>query len=51
MTVRALLGSGPTEYLIGEFGVGLVITTLIAAFICWRKRGELTLPLGGASLP
>lgn len=36
--------TGPTEYLIDEFGIGLVITTMIAAFICWRKRGELSLP-------
>ena len=40
--------TGPTEYIIDEFGFGLVITTVIAAFICWRRRGELTLPLGAA---
>ena len=33
--------TGPTEYLIDEFGIGLVITATIAAIICWRKRGEL----------
>lgn len=33
--------TGPTKYLIDEFGIGLVITTAIAAFIVWRKRNEL----------
>ena len=33
--------TGPTEYIIDEFGFGMVITLVIAAFICWRKRGEL----------
>ena len=42
--------TGPTEYIIDEFGVGLVITTVIGAFICWRKRGELTMPLRSADL-
>lgn len=30
-----------TKYFIDEFGVGLVLTTLVAAFIFWRRRGEL----------
>ena len=33
--------SGPTEYIIDEFGFGMVITLVVAACICWRKRGEL----------
>ena len=33
--------TGPTEYIIDEFGFGIVITLVIAAFICWGKRGEL----------
>ncbi|HEX8280640.1 MAG TPA: hypothetical protein VF551_04635, partial [Chthoniobacterales bacterium] len=33
--------TGPTEYVIDEFGIGLVITTMIAAVIVWRKRGAL----------
>jgi membrane protease YdiL (CAAX protease family) len=33
--------TGPTEYIIDEFGVGLVITTVIGALIVWSKRGEL----------
>ena len=40
--------TGPTEYIIDEFGIGLVVTTVIAAFICWRKRGKLTLPVATA---
>ena len=39
--------TGPTEYIVDEFGIGLVITTVIAAAICWRKRHDLTLPLRG----
>ncbi len=37
--------TGPTEYIIDEFGIGIVITAVIAAVICWRKQAELTLPL------
>ena len=33
--------TGSTEYIIDEFGIGLGITTVIGAIICWRKRGEL----------
>jgi membrane protease YdiL (CAAX protease family) len=29
--------TGPTKYIIDEFGIGLVITTLIAALIVWRE--------------
>ncbi|MGZ5538132.1 MAG: CPBP family intramembrane glutamic endopeptidase [Chthoniobacterales bacterium] len=36
--------TGPTKYLIDEFGIGLVIATMIGAIIVWRKRGELALP-------
>ena len=39
--------TGPTKYLIDEFGIGLVLTTAAAAFLVWRKRRELA--LGGAS--
>lgn len=35
--------TGPTKYIIDEFGVGLVITTLIGALIVWRKRRELAI--------
>jgi membrane protease YdiL (CAAX protease family) len=33
--------TGPTEYIIDEFGVGMVITCVIGAIIVWRKRGQL----------
>jgi membrane protease YdiL (CAAX protease family) len=40
--------TGPTEYLIGEFGVGLVIAYGVAAFIFWRLRDRLPEPGSGA---
>ena len=33
--------TGPTEYIIDEFGIGLVITAVIVALIVWSKRGQL----------
>ena len=33
--------TGPTEYIIDEFGIGLVITCVVVAIIVWRKRGQL----------
>lgn len=36
--------TGSTSYVIDEFGIGLVITTIIGAIIVWRKRGELPKP-------
>ncbi len=33
--------TGVTKCIIDEFGVGLVITTLIGAIIVWRRRFEL----------
>lgn len=33
--------TGPTKYIIDEFGFGLVITTVVGAFIAWRKRHQL----------
>ncbi len=35
--------TGPTKYLIDEFGIGLVITTMIGAIIVWLKRDQLKL--------
>lgn len=35
--------NGPAKYIMDEFGVGLVVTTAIAAAIVWRRRGELAL--------
>lgn len=33
--------TGPTAYIIDEFGAGLAITSVIGAIIVWTKRGEL----------
>lgn len=32
--------TGPTKYIIDEFGIGLVITTLIAAVVVWREMAR-----------
>lgn len=32
---------GPTEYLTTEFGIGLALAYTVAAWICWRRRGEV----------
>ncbi|MBA3763837.1 MAG: CPBP family intramembrane metalloprotease, partial [Chthoniobacterales bacterium] len=34
--------TGPTKFIVDEFGIGLVITTVVAAIIVWTKRGDLT---------
>jgi hypothetical protein len=39
---------GRTEYVIGEFGIGLAVAGLVVAFLCWRRRGQL--PAGGESV-
>ena len=33
--------TGPTEYVIDEFGVGLVIVYAVVAFVFWRLRDRL----------
>jgi membrane protease YdiL (CAAX protease family) len=33
--------TGPTKYIIDEFGIGLVITITIGAIIVWRRRAEI----------
>jgi len=38
--------TGPTKYIIDEFGIGLVITIAVGAIIVWNKRAEL--PILGA---
>jgi membrane protease YdiL (CAAX protease family) len=35
--------TGPTKYIIDEFGIGLVITISIGAFIVWRQRRALAI--------
>jgi CAAX protease family protein len=32
--------TGPTKYIIDEFGIGLVITITVAALLVWRKRSD-----------
>ena len=39
--------TGPTKYIIDEFGIGLVITIAIGAIVVWRKRGELQMRASG----
>lgn len=36
------IDTGPTRWLIDEFGAGLAITSAIVAFWLWTKRGELS---------
>lgn len=38
--------TGPTKYIIDEFGIGLVITIGIGAVIAWRKSRRLTITPG-----
>jgi membrane protease YdiL (CAAX protease family) len=33
--------TGPTKYIIDEFGIGLVITITIGAIVVWRKQAEV----------
>ena len=33
--------TGSTNYIIDEFGIGLVVTIAIGAIVVWRKRREL----------
>lgn len=40
---------GITKYVTTEFGVGLAIAYTVAAWICWRKRGEL--PVAAEAAP
>lgn len=35
--------TGPTKYIIDEFGIGLVVTITIGAVLAWRKRAELVM--------
>lgn len=34
--------TGPTKYLVDEFGIGLVLTAVLAAIIVWKKREDLS---------
>ena len=35
------IDTGVTEYVTGEFGIGLAAAGIIVAFLCWRRRGQL----------
>jgi len=41
---RLTVDTGPTEWIIGEFGIGLVIVSLLVAVYYWRKADELPEP-------
>jgi uncharacterized protein len=34
--------TGITPYIIGEFGIGLALTSLVIAYIFWRMRGDIS---------
>ena len=34
--------TGPTKYVIGEFGAGLAITLILLAAYFWSRRGEVS---------
>ena len=40
--VHMSFDTGPTEYVIDDFGLGLVLATLALGYIFWRKRFELS---------
>ena len=51
---RVTVDTGPTEWLIGEFGAGLAVAIAITAWIFWRARGAVpteTPPVPGGELP
>lgn len=35
------IDTGVTEYVVDDFGIGVLLSALIAGYIFWRKRGEL----------
>lgn len=36
--------TGPTPYLIDEFGLAVPVVAAVIAYLVWRRRGELSLP-------
>src|SRR5205814_3457285 len=46
---RITADTGPTAYLIGEFGAALVPFTLALAWCCWRRCGADTPPAEAGS--
>lgn len=41
---RVTVNTGPTPWLIGEFGAALAITSIVVALIFWRLRDRLPMP-------
>ena len=41
---RLTVDTGPTGWIIGEFGIGLVIVSVLVAVYYWRKADELPEP-------
>lgn len=39
---RITIDNGPTEWIIGEFGIGLAIALVIVGWLFWRHRDRLT---------
>jgi uncharacterized protein len=37
--------TGVTAYVIGEFGIALALAAVLVAYLFWRKRGDLPLPV------
>ena len=50
---RVTADSGPTRWLIGEFGAALALAFIVIAWIFWQKRGAITMPeaTGGVVAP
>lgn len=51
---RVTVDSGPTEWIIGEFGIGLALALVIVGWMFWRYRYHVTpapLPASGAFAP
>jgi hypothetical protein len=38
---RLTIDTGPTRWITGEFGIGLVIVTVLVAVYYWRKAEQL----------
>ena len=41
---RVTADTGPTRWLIGEFGAALALAFIVIAWIFWQKRGAITMP-------
>jgi membrane protease YdiL (CAAX protease family) len=39
--LRMTVDTGVTEYLVDDFGVGMLIASLVLGYVFWRKRSEL----------